>query len=57
MSISHEKLLLRYDKNKYVERNIAVELELLATCLDKFVDILLKKDFSRILTVIGKYHY
>ena len=37
------------DKNKYVKRNIAVELESLATSLDKFVDQSLNESFHEYL--------
>ena len=36
------------DKNKYVKRNIAVELESLAASLDEFVDQSLKEFFMSI---------
>ena len=37
------------DKNKYVKRNIAVELESLATSLDKFINHSLKEFFREYL--------
>ena len=37
------------DKNKYVKRNIVVELESLATSLDKFVDQSLNESFHEYL--------
>ena len=52
--MSNKKLPLqydenKYDKNKYVERNVAVELESLAICLGEFVDVSLKNIFHEYL--------
>ena len=49
MWTSNEKIPLQYDKNKFVERNLAVSLESLAIHPSEFVDVLFKKFFHEYL--------